>query len=305
MIPCLKNYIWGGEKLKSFNKSNDFDRIAESWTLSTNKNGISTIENGHYKNKMLSDVIDLHPKETVGEISLCDGGIPIIVKLIDANQNLSVQVHPASNDVSLDCDFRGKSELWYVIDCEPGSYIYCGFNKRTSKYEVKKRAKNGTICEILNKVFVKPGNSFYIPAKTIHALGAGLFVAEIQQNSDTTFRIFDYDRQDKHGKARQLHLEEALGVLNFDKTDISTLKHDVFTYFECEYFKISHVKLLEEKTFLCTGKNFTALLFLDGIGNIIYNGLKYEFRPGDCYFIPATLDSYSIDSSCEALLVNI
>ena len=218
MKPHLKNYLWGGKRLEILNKCNNLKAIAESWELSTNKNGKSIISNGFYKGNYLSNVISKFPEQFLGDIQV--HYLPIIVKFIDAEQNLSIQVHPSDLDNSLGCEIKGKSEMWYIVDCKPGSYIYCGFNKDTTPEEVKERAENGTICDILNKVQVKKGNSFFIPAKTIHALGAGNLVAEIQQNSDSTFRIYDYKRKDNDGNLRKLHLDQAINVLNFKKTNI-------------------------------------------------------------------------------------
>lgn len=303
MVPHFKDYLWGGQNLKKFNKLSDSQMIAESWELSTNKNGHSIVGNGKYKDLQLLDVIKKEPQIFLGSTSNTD--LPIMIKLIDAAKNLSIQVHPSTSDESFIDGISGKSELWYIVDCEPGSYIYCGFKRDTTANEVRACAQNGTICEILNKVEVKKGNSIFVPAKTIHALGAGIVVAEIQKNSDTTFRVFDYGRKDKYGNLRQLHLDEAIKALNFKKTNVSELVQKDLNYFKCEFFEVTNVKVASEIHMYSEKNCFQALLFLSGSGKIICSEEKFGFGTGDCYFIPAEIEHYKIDGCCQFLLIEV
>ena len=303
MSPHFKDYPWGGQALRKFNKLSSLQILAESWELSTNKNGLSSVANGQYKNLSLLEVIKMAPQATLGDTS--NEEVPIIVKLIDAERDLSIQVHPSTEDESLIPGISGKSELWYVVDCKPDAFVYCGFNRDTTGDEVKTRAQNGTICEILNKVAVAKGNGIFVPAKTIHALGSGVVVAEVQQNSDTTFRVFDYNRVDKDGILRQLHLDKAIKILNFEKTNIEDLIQRELTRFKCDFFEVTNVKVLDEMSIHSDKKRFQALLFLSGSGNIIYNEEKFGFSIGDCYFIPAEIERYKVKGCCQFLLIEV
>ncbi len=303
MSPHFKDYLWGGQNLRKFNKLSSLLIIAESWELSTNKNGLSLVSNGQYKNLSLLEVIKMDPQVTIGNTSIKE--LPIIVKLIDAEGDLSIQVHPSTEDESLMPGISAKSELWYIVDCKPGAFVYCGFNRDTTADEVKTRAQNGTICEILNKVAVEKGNSIFVTAKTIHALGAGIVVAEVQQNSDTTFRVFDYNRKDKEGNFRQLHLDAAINVLNFEKTNIADLIQPELTRFKCDFFEVTNVKVLDKIHLHSDKSRLQALLFLRGSGNIIYNEEKFGFSIGNCYFIPAEIEHYKIEGCCQFLLIEV
>ena len=303
MVPHFKDYLWGGQNLRKFNKLSSSQTMAETWELSTNENELSFVGSGQYKGFSLRDVIKVDPQAVLGGNLVKD--LPIIVKLIDAAKDLSIQVHPSTEDESLMPGISGKSELWYVVDCKPGAFVYCGFNRDTTWNEVKTRAQNGTICEILNKVAVAKGNSLFVPAKTIHALGSGIVVAEVQQNSDTTFRVFDYNRVDKDGNLRQLHLDKAIKILNFEKTNIEDLIQRELTRFKCDFFEVTNVKVLDEMSIHSDKKRFQALLFLSGSGNIIYNEEKFGFSIGDCYFIPAEIERYKVKGCCQFLLVEV
>lgn len=303
MAPHFKDYLWGGQALRKFNKLGSLPIIAESWELSTNENGLSFVGSGQYKGFSLRDVIKVDPQAVLGGNLVKD--LPIIVKLIDAAKDLSIQVHPSAEDESLMPGISGKSELWYVVDCKPDAFVYCGFKRETTADEVRIRSKNGTICEILNKVAVEKGNSIFVPARTIHALGAGIVVAEVQQNSDTTFRVFDYNRRDKDGNLRQLHLDKAVNVLNFERTSVENLIQRELTHFKCDFFEVTNVKVLDEIHLHSDKSRFQALLFLSGSGNIIYNKEKFGFSIGDCYFIPAEIERYKIEGCCQFLLIEV
>lgn len=205
--PC-KDYIWGGNRLREeYGKELDSDKIAESWELSCHKDGQSMIVGGEFDGKTLSDYIEAKGKSAVLGKN-CDRFeyFPVLIKLIDAKDNLSVQVHP-SNDYALRVEGEyGKTEMWYIVDCDPGAELLYGFKHEISKEEFAERIANNTLLEVTNNVPVHKGDVFFIESGTLHAIGKGILIAEIQQNSNTTYRIYDYGRVGKDGKPRELHV---------------------------------------------------------------------------------------------------
>ena len=218
--PC-KDYIWGGNRLREeYGKVSDADKIAESWELSCHKDGQSVIANGKDKGKTLSEYV-AENKNALG--TACDRFeyFPILIKLIDAKDNLSVQVHP-DNDYAMRVEGEyGKTEMWYIVDCEEGSQLIYGFDKEISREEFADRIKNNTLLEVTNNVPVHKGDVFFIESGTLHAIGKGILIAEIQQNSNTTYRVYDYGRVGKDGKPRELHIEKAIDV-----TELCPPKYD-------------------------------------------------------------------------------
>ncbi len=305
MRPVFKEYIWGGEKLKRFNKKSESAVIAESWEISCNEAGLTKIDNGVYEGQTLKDVIEASRKDFLGENFAELEKFPLLVKLIDANKDLSVQVHPSKLTANEASSEFPKSELWYIIDCEPDSYIYYGFKKDISKEEFTRSVQKKTICELLNKVNVQKGESYYIPAGTIHALGKGILVAEIQQNSNTTFRVYDYDRRDSAGNLRELHIERAKDVLNFSKTASEKLLKENFSSFECDYFKVKKEIIRKEKNISNAKKTFQIVQFISGSGKIFYKDYVYNCNLGDTFFIPAKVEKYTIKGDCELLITKI
>lgn len=312
--PVYKDYIWGGSKLKeSWNKDSSFKRVAESWELSCCRDGLSLIENGIFKNKNLKDVLLLFP-EWVAENLKDSANFPLLIKLIDAKEKLSIQVHPSDELANKSKGQQGKTEAWYVLDCEKDAFIYIGLKEDLTEEQVRKYVLDGTICEYLNKVFVKPGDLFFISAGTIHAIGAGILIAEIQQNSNTTFRLFDYGRVDSSGKKRELHLEEALRVC--DKTAFSIQNSKIKNRVQKEYatltslvdskfFKVFEYDVKSSVSITATKRSFQALLFIDGFVQISYDGQKREAKKGDCYFIPAGMGEYKVEGIGKFLLSEV
>ncbi len=305
MIPVFKDYIWGGTNLKNFNKSSKLTKIAESWEVSCNEDGLSKIENGPYAGKYLKDVINLNFNKFIGNNIKKGSKFPLIIKLIDANQDLSIQVHPSFKTVDKELGESEKSEMWYILDCEENSYIFYGFNKDLKKEEFSKYLLDGNICSVLNKVYVKKGDIFFIPAGTIHALGKGIVAAEIQQNSNTTFRIFDYNRKDANGNYRTLHIEEAKRALSFKKTYINRFKECSNDIFQCRYFKVKKEKILDHIEFSSKEDSFCVIQFIRGNGNIEYRNLVHNANKGDTFFIPANMGNYIINGNCEILTTRI
>ena len=227
-----------------FNKKTDFTAIAESWELSAHPDGQSVVSGGAYDGCTLDEYITKAGKKVLGIKAQDMDSFPLLIKFIDAKDALSVQVHPDDEYSLLHEGGCCKTELWYVLDCEPGAYLYYGLNRTLSKDEFKKYIENDTILDVLNKVSVHKGDVFFIPAGTIHAIGAGIMICEIQQNSNTTYRVYDYNRKGKDGKPRELHIEKALDVV--DLTQAPKMKpipqNDVALLAECKYFTVYRMR---------------------------------------------------------------
>lgn len=310
MHPCYKEYLWGGNRLKrEYGKLDAPDLTAESWELSCHVDGISRIDGGPYSGESIAD---LGRQDRTGFWgSLCGPEFPLLVKLIDAKRDLSVQVHPSDHLARHDLGEHGKAEMWYIVDCAPHSFIYYGFSKQISRGEFLDRARDGSICEVLNRVPVTPGDVFYILPGTIHAIGAGNFIAEIQQSSNTTFRIYDYQRTGPDGKPRPLHLERAAEVVDLapviphECRANSTMVFPGFTMsemFSCAYFRSYRLDVQDQITLNCDSSSFHHLLCVDGGAIIRAGGSVYPIRRGMSYFMPAMLGEYQVIGSCRILL---
>lgn len=305
LSPACKDYIWGGQNLiTNYNKKNTNagDILAETWELSTHKDGASTIENGEYKNKSLADYIKENGKEVLGKN--CDKfeDFPILIKFIDAQDNLSIQVHP-NNEYALKNENQyGKTEMWYVTDCKEGAFLYFGFNKEVSKDEFKQRIENNTLLEVLNKVNVKKGDVFFIEAGTIHAIGKDIIIAEIQQNSNVTYRVYDYGRTDKDGNTRELHVDKALQVTDTKPPKIQTSNNHLA---HCEYFTVDKLVVDSNYSNNVDTNSFVSILVLDGAGDIVVGSEKLTYQKGDSFFIPAQDTKYEITGNMEALVTTI
>ena len=306
--PSGKDYIWGGHKLvDNYGKEMTGDRLAETWELSCHPDSPSFVANGEDAGKTLRQYIEEHGKKVLGTNCERFEDFPILTKFIDAQDNLSIQVHP-DNEYALKNEGQyGKTEMWYVVDAEEGAYLYHGFKKEISKDEFAKRIEEDTLLEVLNKVPVHKGDVFFIEAGTIHAIGKGLIIAEIQQNSNVTYRVYDYGRVGKDGKKRELHIEKALDVTNRApaKKDGSHYPH----ISDCDYFTVDKLNL-DGKTFnkmegTVSEKSFLSILVLDGEGEITSNGERVSYKKGDSIFLTAGSGEYSVEGVCDALLTTI
>ncbi len=298
LIPPTKDYIWGGVKLKEiYNKKSDKDIIAESWELSCHKDGKSMINDSEY----LSDVLT---NEALGTNVLDFPFFPVLIKFIDAKDNLSVQVHPSDEYALKYENSLGKTEMWYIIDADQGAGIYLGFKRKTNREEVEERIKNNTLMEILNFIPVSKGDCYFIPAGTIHAIGKGVLIAEVQQNSNITYRVYDYDRRDKFGNPRELHISKALDVINYShylvKKQRKTTKN-VRRLASSRYFTTFEYSVNGEINLATTGKSFHSISFISGEGMI--NG--QPFTKGDTFFVPADFGSYKINGDALFILTKI
>ncbi len=314
--PAFKDYLWGGNRLKQlYNKINNLPVTAESWELSCHPDGESMVANGDFAGQSLSAVLKANP-QLVANTFTADSKFPILIKFIDAAKDLSVQVHPSDETADVTHGEEGKAEMWYVVKCEPQSYIYYGLNQEVSQERLKRRAKDGSVCKILNRVLVHEGDIFFIHPGTIHALGKGVIIAEIQQNSNTTFRVFDYCRTDAQGKQRPLHVERASEVIQYqpvipDQAGENNLMHtnqyDFARIFTCPYFKVSRIRCRENITLCSDAGSFHSLLVIQGRGILQYQDKQYSLQAGDSYFIPAGAGSYEIknETGLELLLSTI
>ncbi len=296
LMPACTDYLWGGTKLKTkYGKQSDKDIIAETWELSCHKDGQSTVET---TGETLSELLAKHP-EYAG--SACDKfeGFPILIKLIDAKQALSIQVHPSDEYALANEKQFGKTEMWYVVDCEKDAFLYYGFKEKCDKETFKTAIENSTVCDLLNKVYVKPGDVFFIEAGTIHAIGAGILIAEVQQNSNVTYRVYDFDRVGVDGNKRELHVEKACKVTNYNKQETTQSASGVLA--SCKYFTVEKIDLNGENTNK-TENSFHSLLITNGSGEITCGEQKINFNAGDSIFIPANSSNYTLTGKAEIIL---
>ena len=308
--PC-KDYIWGGTRLRDeYGKKSDADKVAESWELPCHKDGRSVIANGEYAGKTLEEYINAEGKGVLGKNCERFEYFPILIKLIDAKDNLSVQVHP-DNDYALRVEGEyGKTEMWYIVDCAPGAELLYGFKHEISREEFARRIQDNTLLEVTNNVPVHKGDVFFIESGTLHAIGKGILIAEIQQNSNTTYRIYDYGRVGADGKPRQLHIDKACEVTKLipptrpAKPMGQPEKKDGYTVTllaTSEYFNVNKLDIAS-KAELCASKaSFASLLVLDGAFEL--DGL--ELKKGDSVFVPAGYGSYTLKGSGEVILTDI
>ena len=277
LAPAVKDYIWGGTYFKAFNKGTSLERVSECWELSVRDADSSIIASGKDKGKLLVDVIT---KEDVGPVQNRFKYFPILIKLIDAKDNLSVQVHPSDDYALKNENSFGKSEMWHIISADEGSGLYVGLNKNCSKEEIQKALENGNILDYLNFFKVKPGDSFVIDPGTIHAIGKGVRLIEIQQNSNLTYRLFDYNRVDKNGNSRELHIQKALEVIDYNKYEVKKSNGDLLA--DNQYFTVKDMSFDGEITLQANEKSFISFTFIKGEGKVD----DIEYKQYDTFFLP-------------------
>ena len=278
LIPACKDNLWGGNKLREYGKLSEADRIAESWELSFTKGGEARLEDGR-------STIEAFPRECWGTNCEKFEFFPTLTKFIDAREKLSVQVHP-SDAYALEREGQyGKTEMWYVVDAEPGAGLYMGLNRSCTKEEFSEAVRAGTVEELLSFKEVKAGDVFFIPSGTIHAIGAGALIFEIQQNSTLTYRLYDYLRRDKDGNLRELHVDKAMAVSLLEEYKAlprDEKKPEIIG--KCEYFETAKYKLnFTNIDFGVDSKSFLAITVVGGAGEIEGECAKL----GDTFFCPA------------------
>ena len=306
--PACKDYIWGGQRLKNeYNKAYDGAVLAETWELSCHPDGPSIICNGDYQNRTLQEYINEQGQEVLGLNCRRFRDFPILIKFIDAKDNLSIQVHP-DNHYALEREGQyGKTEMWYVLDALDGAYLYYGFKREISREEFERRIKEDTLLEVLNAIPVQKGDILFIESGTIHAIGKDILIAEIQQNSNITYRVYDYGRVGKDGKKRDLHIEKALDVTR--RVPIVRASSGYPHIADCDYFTVDKLNLdgavMREIKGTVSEKSFVSILFLEGNGTIRSGNDELKFQKGDSFFISAGSGNYEIEGTCEALITSI
>lgn len=310
--PVYKDYIWGGTRLRDdFGLKTDINPVAEGWMLACHKDGMNTIDGGEYDGKTLESVIKEGGKSKIaGTNSEKFPYFPVLIKLIDAKDNLSVQVHP-DNEYAARVEHEfGKTEMWYVLDAAPGATLIYGFKNKIGKEEFKQAIESNTLLDVLNVVEVKKGDMFFIEAGTVHAIGKGALIAEIQQNSNSTYRVYDYGRLGKDGKPRELHIQKAIDVSKTEpakygtkpfgkKEEISGGTRQMLT--ECPLFSVYNYELCGKVELNANEESFNHILVVDGSGKI---GGR-EFKKGDSFFVPANYGNYEIDGNGEFILTKV
>lgn len=311
--PAIKDYIWGGTKLRDdFGKESELSKLAESWELSCHKDGPSVIVGGECDGMTLRELIEKQGKGILGTSCERFDDFPILIKLIDAKDNLSVQVHPNNEYAQRVEGEYGKTEMWYIVDCDEGASLLYGFKKEISGEEFARRIADNTLLEVTNAVPVKKGDVFFIEAGTLHAIGKGILIAEIQQNSNTTYRIYDYGRVGNDGKPRELHVEKAKDV-----TVLAPAKpypeapaeqkygHTIKLLSSCEYFTTYKVDVDFTAMLDADSTSFNSLLILEGEGDIVPEDGIVSFKKGDSFFVPAGTGRYAIEGKCSLILTKI
>jgi len=309
--PILKERLWGGTKLKDvLNKPIESDITGESWELSTVKGDVSIVANGELQGTSLQDLINTQAKTLLGESVVERFGydFPILIKFIDAKQDLSIQLHPNDELANERHDSFGKTEMWYVMDADPGANLIVGFNKDVEKEEYKKSIENDTLLELLNYEPVKEGDTFFINTGKIHAIGAGVLLAEIQQTSDITYRVFDFNRKDKNGNLRELHTDLALDAIDYAKKDDFKVtynidKDKVNKMVDCPYFKTNSLQLTKDLfQDISTRDSFTILMCVKGKAQVLNENGATELSKGETVLVPASSKKLEIRTNGAQLL---
>lgn len=308
LSPVGKDNLWGGERLKNeYGKKINITPLAETWECSAHPDGPSVIINGEHKGQSLIDVISAHP-EYLGTKCNPQEGFPILIKFIDAAKDLSVQVHPDDEYAMKFENSRGKTEMWYVLDACEGAELIYGFEHPVDEDTLKKAITGGSLSKHLHRVKVHKGDVFYIPAGTIHAIGAGILIAEIQESSNLTYRVFDYDRIGADGKKRELHFDKAVRVMNMSPSGDIRQKGRVVRHYpgcsrevicRCKYFEAERIQCSGSFGFSVMGESYQVLLCLEGHGWI----QEKSFEKGQCILLPASLGRMEIKGQCELIKV--
>ena len=306
--PACKDYIWGGHRLvDEYHVEYDGEVCAEAWELSCHPDGPSVIINGLDAGLTLAEYIARNGREVLGTHCRRFRDFPILTKFIDARDNLSIQVHPGNGFALQNEGQYGKTEMWYILDAEPGAYLYYGFREEISREEFARRIEENTLLEVLNAVPVQKGDALFIESGTLHAIGKGILIAEIQQNSNVTYRVYDYGRVGKDGRKRDLHIEKAMAVTN--RLPIVRSGSNYPHVADCDYFTVDKLNLDGTLTYRMEGTvydtSFLSILILDGEGTISNKGEQVPFRKGDSLFLPAGCGDWQIEGRCDALLTTI
>lgn len=305
LAPVYKDYIWGGTKLnKSFGKRSGLERIAESWELCIHKYGESRVDGGELDGCTLSEHLDKYGRELLGKNALEFDRFPVMIKFIDAADNLSVQVHPSDEHALANENEYGKTEVWYILECEEDACLHIGLNRDVTRDELEARIRDNTLTDIINKVPVKRGDVYFIEAGTIHAIGRGTVICEIQQNSNTTYRVYDYGRRDKNGNTRELHIDKALDVINRRRYTPENNGNGALIA-KCKYFTAEKVNCDGTAEILLGKDSFRSLIIADGEGELSLGEQKIQVKRGDSIFVPAQSGRVVVCGKCEIVVTHV
>ena len=309
--PILKERLWGGTKLKTlFNKPIESDITGESWEVSGVPGDISVVANGQYEGKSLQELIDLYPNELLGKHVHKRFGhdFPILIKFIDAREDLSIQVHPNDKLAKERHNSFGKTEMWYVLHADAGAELIVGFNKTVTKEEYHQHLNSGTLTDILNYEKVKDGDTFFINTGKVHAIGKGIIIAEIQQTSDITYRVYDFNRRDKNGNLRELHTELALDAIDYEKKDDFKVAYTKDTntvnkVVNCPYFITNLLPLTADyEKQLSQDDSFHIYMCVKGEGIIGDGTTKLPIKQGETVLFPASCHKLEVKTKGIDLL---
>ena len=312
--PILKSPLWGGTRLGSLlNKDmTGLDTCGESWEISGVKNNVSVVANGPLDGQSLVELINTYTYELIGKGCYEQFGdqFPLLIKFIDANQDLSIQVHPNDELARERHDSFGKTEMWYVIAADKGATLISGFNKPTNRQEYLEFFNTGKLTDLLNRVEVAADDVFFLPAGRVHTIGKGLLIAEIQQTSDITYRIYDFDRTDKDGNKRELHVEEAVEAIDYEFYDDYKTSYDHSApeaeLISCKYFTTN--RLIVEQTLIRNYEevdSFKIIMVLSGFGKIKTTSGEYPYEAGDTYLIPANIKSIDLEAGEKSKILEV
>jgi len=310
--PILKERIWGGEKLNTILNKPIVSKITgESWELSTVEGDVSVVSNGDFKGRSLMDLIDEMPNEILGtEVYKRFGKqFPLLFKYLDAREDLSIQVHPNDKLAKERHNSFGKTEMWYVMQADTDSRIIVGFKEDSSKEEYVKHLNDKTLVSILDDVKAKSGDVFFLETGTVHAIGAGLVVAEIQQTSDITYRLYDFDRKDAQGNTRELHVDLALDAINYNRVETQK-KYDTKAdtsnlVVDCPYFTTNFIPLENKVEVAKSGTSFTVYMCIEGSFEIEFNDFKQTYKKGDTVLVPAEINTFILNGKASILEIYI
>lgn len=310
--PILKERIWGGTKLKTFlNKPITSNITGESWEISTVENDVSIVANGIFKGKSLNELINELPESVLGTKVYAQFGkqFPLLFKYLDAREDLSIQLHPNDELAKKRHNSFGKTEMWYVMQADADARLIVGFKEKSSPSAFIQNLNNKTLLHILDTKKVKQGDVFMLETGTIHAIGAGIVVAEIQQTSDITYRVYDFDRVDANGNKRELHLDLALEALNYEKIEAQRLysKTENFSneVVNCNYFTTNFIPLYGTTEINKNQTSFTVYMCVDGDFQLTVDGESYTYQKGDTVLIPASLTDFQLSGKASILEIYI
>ncbi|MEC0213866.1 class I mannose-6-phosphate isomerase [Paenibacillus ehimensis] len=307
--PEFKERVWGGRALEQFGLELPEGPIGEGWMIGDHPNGTTTVVNGKLAGMGLDQIREQYGSEFFGSkgFSEKNGRFPLLIKLLDCQDDLSVQVHPNDHYERLPQGELGKTEMWYILDAKPGAKIIYGLKDGVTREQLAQAIVQNRILDCLNQVTAEAGDSFYIPAGTVHALGAGVLVAEIQQNSDSTYRLYDYDRLGLDGKPRELHIEDSLNVIAYENSGATYMKTNLnasgewLTLARSPFFVTEKGRVEGSWPLQTSPESFVIHIICEGTGSIRWADGELNVKPGECYLLPANLGSYSLEGSMTVL----